>query len=188
MGSRRVVAGGVAAKRPTDADERSRVATPYLRGRLRVLVGIVGPDDGHSRPPLATISTPPPSRKTFLSFVERRSKEDGTVPKNQPDMIRGTLDMLILQVVSMEPMHGWGISERIQEISQEALQVNQGSLYPSLHRLTREGWIRSEWRTTDNNRRARYYLLTRAGETQLGMERETWARLSAGVARILATT
>lgn len=108
--------------------------------------------------------------------------------KSQPDMIRGTLDMLILQVLSMEPMHGWGVGERIQQISQDALQVNQGSLYPSLHRLTREGWIRSEWRTTDNNRRARYYLLTRAGERQLGMERETWSRLSTGVARILATT
>lgn len=95
--------------------------------------------------------------------------------------------MLILQVVSMEPMHGWGISERIQEISRDALQVNQGSLYPSLHRLTREGWIRSEWRTTTNNRRARYYLLTRAGETQLGLERASWARLSEGVARVLAT-
>lgn len=109
------------------------------------------------------------------------------MPKPPPDMIRGTLDMLILQVLSMEPMHGWGISERIQQISRDALQVNQGSLYPSLHRLTREGWIRSAWRTTANNRRARYYLLTRAGETQLGLERESWARLSEGVARILAT-
>jgi len=109
------------------------------------------------------------------------------MPKTSPDMIRGTLDMLILQVLSLEPMHGWGISERIQQISMDALQVNQGSLYPSLHRLTREGWIRSEWRTTANNRRARYYLLTRAGETQLGLERESWARLSEGVARILAT-
>jgi PadR family transcriptional regulator PadR len=72
--------------------------------------------------------------------------------KSQPDMIRGTLDMLILKVLSLEPMHGWGISERIQQVSDDALQVNQGSLYPSLHRLTREGWIRSEWRTTENNR------------------------------------
>jgi transcriptional regulator len=110
------------------------------------------------------------------------------VPKSQPDIIRGTLDMLILQVLSLEPMHGWGISERIQAMSWDALQVNQGSLYPSLHRLTREGWIRSEWRITDNNRRARYYVLTRGGEAQLGLERDTWARLSAGVARILATT
>lgn len=107
--------------------------------------------------------------------------------KTQPDVIRGTLDMLILQVLSLEPMHGWGIGERIQLLSEDALQVNQGSLYPSLHRLTRQGWIRSEWRVTDNNRRARYYVLTAAGERQLGVERATWERLSAGVARILAT-
>jgi len=101
------------------------------------------------------------------------------------DMIRGTLDMLILKVVSVEPMHGWGISERIQQISQGALQVNQGSLYASLHRLTREGWIRSEWRTTENNRRARYYTLTRAGEKHLGVEHSEWMRLAGAVERIM---
>ncbi|MCG6986876.1 MAG: PadR family transcriptional regulator [Gemmatimonadetes bacterium] len=106
--------------------------------------------------------------------------------KNQPDMIRGTLDMLILKVLSLEPMHGWGIGERIQQVSADALQVNQGSLYPSLHRLTRQGWIRSEWRTTENNRRARYYVLTRAGERQLGLETDHWTRLSVAVGRILA--
>ncbi len=107
------------------------------------------------------------------------------MPKDPPDMIRGTLDMLILKVLSLEPMHGWGIGERIQLVSRDVLQVNQGSLYPALHRLTREGWIRSEWRTTENNRRARYYALTRAGEKQLGVERETWARLSEAVERIM---
>jgi PadR family transcriptional regulator PadR len=106
--------------------------------------------------------------------------------KNQPDMIRGTLDMLILKVLSLEPMHGWGIGERIRQVSADALQVNQGSLYPSLHRLTRQGWIRSEWRTTENNRRARYYVLTRAGERQLGLETDHWTRLSVAVGRILA--
>lgn len=100
-------------------------------------------------------------------------------------MIRGTLDMLILKVVAIEPMHGWGISERIQQISDEALRVNQGSLYASLHRLTRQGWIRSEWRATENNRRARYYSLTRAGEKQLGLEHEHWIRLSEAVNRIM---
>jgi transcriptional regulator len=107
------------------------------------------------------------------------------MPKNPPDMIRGTLDMLILKVVSLEPMHGWGIGERIQQLSRDALQVNQGSLYPALHRLTREGWIRSEWRTTENNRRARYYVLTAAGSRQLGQEQETWSRLSTAVERIM---
>ncbi len=107
------------------------------------------------------------------------------MPKTQTDMIRGTLDMLILKVVSMEPMNGWGISERIQLMSEDALQVNQGSLYASLHRLTRQGWIKSEWRVTQNNRRARYYILTRVGEKQLGEERDHWTRLSMGVDRIM---
>lgn len=101
------------------------------------------------------------------------------------DMIRGTLDMLILKVVSVEPMHGWGISERIQQISDDALQVNQGSLYASLHRLTREGWLESEWRKTANNRRARYYILTRAGEKHLGLEKAHWERLSTAVDRVM---
>jgi PadR family transcriptional regulator, regulatory protein PadR len=108
--------------------------------------------------------------------------------RDKPDMIRGTLDMLILKVLSLEPMHGWGVSERIQQISEDALQVNQGSLYASLHKLTREGWIRSYWQVTENNRRARYYALTRTGERQLGLEREHWERLAAAVGRILATT
>lgn len=107
------------------------------------------------------------------------------MPKPDTDMIRGTLDMLILRVVSLEPMHGWGICERIQQMSEDALQVNQGSLYSSLHRLTREGWIRSEWRKTENNRRARYYILTRAGERQLGVEGETWTKLSGAVDRVM---
>lgn len=103
------------------------------------------------------------------------------------DMIKGTLDMLILKVLALEPMHGFGICERIQQISRDELTVNQGSLYTSLHKLTREGWIRSSWRVTANNRRARYYELTRAGARQLATETEHWARLSTAVARILAT-
>jgi transcriptional regulator len=109
------------------------------------------------------------------------------MPREKSDMIKGTLDMLILKVLSLEPMHGWGICERIQGISSEELRVNQGSLYASLHRLTREGWIRSSWRTTANNRRARYYELTRAGEAQLGVEADRWVRLSTAVERIMAT-
>ena len=105
--------------------------------------------------------------------------------RTRSDMIRGTLDMLILKVLSVEPMHGWGISERIQQISEEALQVNQGSLYAALNRLSRRGWIHSEWRTTEHNRRARYYLLTRAGEKHLGIEHEQWIRLSGAVDRIM---
>ena len=106
----------------------------------------------------------------------------------RPDMIKGTLDMLVLKVVSLEPMHGWGISERLQGMSGNDLSVNQGSLYASLHRLTRQGWIRSSWKVTDNNRRARYYALTNAGKRQLGLEEDHWHRLSAAVGRILAAT
>ena len=108
--------------------------------------------------------------------------------KKQPDMIKGTLDMLILKVLSWQPMHGWGICERIQQISEGSLQVNQGSLYASLHRLDREGWIRSSWQVTDNKRRARYYQLTEAGGQQLALECEHWGKLSGAVERILATT
>ena len=108
--------------------------------------------------------------------------------RSKPEMIKGTLDMLILKVISLEPMHGWGICERIQGISNEALKVNQGSLYASLQRLRRNGWIRSYWHRTENNRRARYYELTKAGEKQLGIETEHWSRLSDAVELILATT
>ena len=108
--------------------------------------------------------------------------------KRKPDMIKGTLDMLILKVVSLEAVHGWGISERIQQISRDELQVNQGSLYASLHRLTRQGWIGSEWRMTDNNRRARYYSVTPKGQRHLGTELEHWARLSGAVERIVTAT
>ena len=107
--------------------------------------------------------------------------------KQKPDMIKGTLDMLILKLLSLEAMHGWGISERIQQASDGELQVNQGSLYASLHRLTREGWIKSSWQATENNRRARYYALTRAGRKQLGIEAEHWGRLAMAVQRIMAT-
>jgi PadR family transcriptional regulator len=110
------------------------------------------------------------------------------VGTRRPDVIKGTLDMLILKVLALEPMHGWGIQERIQQVSRDALRVNQGSLYASLHRLTREGWIRSRWAVTENSRRARYYELTRAGEKQLGIETRQWQEMSAAVARVLALT
>jgi transcriptional regulator len=110
------------------------------------------------------------------------------VGTQQSEVVRGTLDMLILKTLDLAPLHGWGISERIQQISKEALRVGQGSLYEALHRLTREGWIRSSWAETEHGRRARYYTLTRAGARQLEVETEHWRRLSAGVARILAAT
>jgi transcriptional regulator len=91
-------------------------------------------------------------------------------------------------VLEVEPMHGWGIGERIQQLSEDVLQVNQGSLYPALHRLVRQSWITSSWNMTENNRKARYYRLTAAGAGQLAVERDQWARLSAAVNRVLATS
>ena len=101
------------------------------------------------------------------------------------DVIRGTLDLLILHVLQLGPMHGWGITELIEQRSRELLSVNQGSLYPALYRLVRQRKIRSEWRQTENNRRARYYALTPAGRQQLAEERNQWERLSRGVDLVL---
>ena len=101
--------------------------------------------------------------------------------KAKGDLLQGTLDMLVLKALQLEPMHGWGITERIEQWSGRALQVNQGSLYPALYRLHRQGWITSEWKTTENNRRARYYRLTAAGRKQVGVELENWERLSRAV-------
>lgn len=102
------------------------------------------------------------------------------------DMIQGTMDMLILKVLELEPMHGWGITKRIQHVSDGTLEVNQGSLYTALLRMTRAGWIKSEWQVTENNRRAKYYRLTRAGSKRLGEEQERWARLTTAVEQILS--
>ncbi len=109
-------------------------------------------------------------------------------PANQPkDILQGTLDLLILKVLALQPMHGWGISQRIQQISRDVLQVQQGSLYPALHRLEHQGWISSQWGASENNRRAKFYSLTRAGRRQLEMETASWERLSAAVRQILQT-
>ena len=101
------------------------------------------------------------------------------------DVLRGTLDLLILKTLSLEPMHGWGISERIQQRSRGLLDVNQGSLYPALQRLEQRGWIRSEWGTTENNRQAKYYNLTKSGTRALGAETDNWRRYAGAVEWIL---
>jgi PadR family transcriptional regulator len=98
---------------------------------------------------------------------------------------QGTLDLLILKALGLRPMHGWAVSERLQQISREALQVGQGSLYPALHRLERRGWIKAQWRTTDNHRRAKYYELTRAGRKQLEVATDSWRRLTTVVGEVL---
>jgi transcriptional regulator len=111
------------------------------------------------------------------------------VAARQPtDALRGSIDLLVLKTLSLAPMHGWGISQRVQQISQGALAVNQGSLYPALQRLEKEGLITSEWGTTDNNRRARYYRLTAAGRRALGDELKDWQRFAAALDAVLRTT
>jgi PadR family transcriptional regulator, regulatory protein PadR len=106
-------------------------------------------------------------------------------PRSQTDALRGSLDLLVLKTLSLEPMHGWGISQRVQQISEGVLEVNQGSLYPALQRLEKDGLITSDWGTTDNNRRARYYRLTAAGRRALGVEVENWRRFAAGLEAVL---
>ena len=101
------------------------------------------------------------------------------------DLLQGTLDLLILRTLALEPTHGWGIAQRIQQLSRDVLQVGQGSLYPALHRLEYKGWIRADWGTSENNRRARYYSLTRAGRKQLDAELATWDRLSTAIGLVL---
>ena len=103
------------------------------------------------------------------------------------DLLQGTLDLLILKTLALEPMHGWGISQRIQQISQESLQVQQGSLYPALHRLEAQGWIDSTWGASENHRKAKYYRLTKSGRKQLEVETDRWERLAAAVGQILET-
>jgi len=101
------------------------------------------------------------------------------------DLLQGTLDLLILRTLEAGPRHGWAISERIQQISRDALRVNQGSLYPALHRLEHQGRIKAEWGVSERGRRARFYRMTASGRRQLDVETETWARLTAAVGRVL---
>lgn len=101
------------------------------------------------------------------------------------DLLQGTLDLLILQTLALGPMHGWGVAQRIEQVSANVLQVGQGSLYPALHRLEYKGWIKADWGNSENNRRARFYSLTATGRKQLTAELETWDRLSAAIGLVL---
>jgi transcriptional regulator len=115
----------------------------------------------------------------FADLSERRKMSPST------EILQGTLDLLILKTLALEPMHGWGIAQRIQQVSREILQVQQGSLYPALYRLERRGWIRAEWGASENNRRAKFYSLTKPGRQQLEKEMADWDRLASAVAMIL---
>jgi PadR family transcriptional regulator PadR len=112
------------------------------------------------------------------------SNVEGKMPQST-DLLQGTLDLLILQTLAPGPMHGWAVAQRIEQMSRNVLQVGQGSLYPALHRLEYKGWIRADWGASENNRRAKYYSLTRAGKRQLEAELKTWDRLSAAIGLVL---
>jgi PadR family transcriptional regulator PadR len=104
------------------------------------------------------------------------------------DLVQGTLDLLILKTIALEPMHGWGIAQRIRQVSKEVLQVNQGALYPALHRLEQSGWIKAKWGESDNNRRAKFYSLTPAGLEYMEQEQANWQRLSTAIGLVLETS
>ena len=101
------------------------------------------------------------------------------------DLVQGTLDLLLLKILALEPLHGWAISQRLKQVSGEVLQVSDGSLYPALHKLEQEGWISSEWRPSENNRRAKFYSLTRLGRRQLERESAHWDRLSSAITHVI---
>ena len=108
--------------------------------------------------------------------------------RSKTDLLQGTLDLLILKTLALGPRHGWGIAQRLQQISDEVLQVNQGSLYPALHRLEQQGLLAASWGSSDNNRQAKFYALTSAGRRQLDAETAHWTRMSTAIARVLAAT
>ena len=125
------------------------------------------------------------SSLTLGNRYHGRLKEIAPPMSKPPDLVQGTLDMLLLKIVALEPMNGFSISLRLRQVSGEVLQVSDGSLYPALHKLEQEGWIRAEWKMTENRRRAKFYSLTRAGRTALEKETESWDRLSASIARVM---
>jgi transcriptional regulator len=101
------------------------------------------------------------------------------------DLVQGTLDLLILKILALEPQHGWAIGVRLKQVSGDVLQVSDGSLYPALHKLEQEGWVRAEWKPSENNRRAKYYSLTRLGRTELEKEADNWRRLSTAITQVV---
>jgi PadR family transcriptional regulator, regulatory protein PadR len=123
--------------------------------------------------------------KSSILLVE--VKGNGMPPAHRIELPQGTLDLLILQTLVLEPQHGWAISERVQQMSRDVLRIQQGSLYPALHRLERRGWIKARWGTSENNRRAKYYELTKAGRRQLELEKDAWGKLTAAMAQVLGT-
>src|SRR5215470_14188211 len=128
-----------------------------------------------------------PCTSTRAGVPSCRSNRGIVMPSRSIDLPQGTLDLLILRTLSLKPLHGWAVSVRIQQISSDVLRVQQGSLYPALHRLERRGWIKARWGKSENNRRAKFYEITKAGRRQLEIEQDTWQKLTAAVSQILET-
>lgn len=126
-------------------------------------------------------------KRRRILFLSKCKGRDLLVTETRIDLPQGTLDLLILRGLQVGPNHGWAIAERIQQVSKEVLQVQQGSLYPALHRLERKGWIKASWGASDNNRRAKFYELTRTGRKQLEAETESWRKLTVAVGHVLDT-
>ena len=127
-------------------------------------------------------------RKRYLFLVDYRGKrmpEKSASNSSPKDLLQGTLDLLVLKTLALEPMHGWGVAQRIQQLSRDVLQIGQGSLYPALHRLEYRGWIQAEWAPSENNRRAKFYSLTAAGRDQLTEEVAQWDRMAAAIGLVL---
>jgi transcriptional regulator len=122
-----------------------------------------------------------------MAYILRVEVKGESMPGQRIDLPQGTLDLLILRTVALEPQHGWAIAERVQQMSSDVLRIQQGSLYPALHRLERKGWIKAHWGTSENNRRAKYYNLTKTGHRQLEAEQDAWEKLTAAVAQVLGT-
>src|SRR5271154_1547716 len=123
-----------------------------------------------------------------MVYASCRSRREDMAATHRIELPQGTLDLLILQTLVLEPQHGWAISERVQQISSDVLRIQQGSLYPALHRLERRGWIKARWGISENNRRAKFYELTKKGQKHLEAERDIWKKLTTAVAQVLGAT
>ena len=123
-----------------------------------------------------------------MTILPQKRRGGSSVAKQKPDLPQGTLDLLVLKALSLGPMHGYGIGQRIQQLAEDMLQIEEGTLYPAVYRIEQKGWIESEWGTSENNRRARFYKLTRSGRKQLSVEESQWEHLTAAVAKVLQAT
>ena len=157
----------------TERDSVSR------RVRARSNAGILNRGRTHAKFPLHFYK-----RSRMLSV---EAKGECMPDAHRIDLPQGTLDLLILQALALEPQHGWAVSERVQQISSDVLRIQQGSLYPALHRLQRRGWIKARWGVSESNRRAKFYELTKSGRRQLEVQRDAWVKLTAAMAQVLGT-